>query len=61
MTELNPHRPETRVEPSIRVSDPRFEYRNSASTDVTITWAKARADMAAVKAAPTPRPRLRRA
>lgn len=52
-------RPQTRVEPSIRLSDPRFQYRNSASTDVTLTWAAARAEMAA-KAA-TPRPRLRRA
>lgn len=51
MTDGNPKRPQTRVEPSIRVSDPRFQYRNSASTDVTITWAKAREQMAAAKTA----------
>lgn len=60
MTEVNFIRPQTRVEPSVRVSDPRFEYRNSSATDVTLTWAKARAEMAAAKAAANPRPASRR-
>jgi len=31
-----------RTMPSIPILDKRFQYRNSAKTDVTITWDKAR-------------------
>lgn len=31
-----------RTMPSIPILDKRFQYRNSAKTDVTLTWAKAR-------------------
>lgn len=61
MTQSNQTRPQTRVEPSIWFNDPRFQYRNSVCTDVRLTWAAARADLAAAKAAAAPRPRLRRA
>ncbi|WP_288076450.1 hypothetical protein [Pseudomonas sp.] len=33
---------ETLCLPSRSISDPKFKYRNSASTDVSRTWRKAR-------------------
>lgn len=39
MKETTPQEP-PRTHPRVPITDKRFEYRNSAETDVRITWAR---------------------
>lgn len=42
-----------RTVPSVSINDARFVYRNAALTDITLTWAEARARQAHAGQAPT--------